>query len=57
MELIPTLLFILAVVAVGWAAFWFIDQGIPEPMRMVAKAVVAVVGLLVLLSRLHPGIV
>lgn len=55
MEIVPFLLFLILVLAVGWVAFWFIDQGVPEPMRMIAKLVVAVVALVVLLGRFYPG--
>lgn len=57
MEVVPTLLFLLVVVAVGYAAFWFIDQGVPPPARMFAKLIVAVIALVVLLGRFYPGVI
>ena len=57
MEIVPILLLLLVVFAVGWTAFWFIDQGVPPPMRMVAKLIVAVVALIILLGRFYPGVI
>lgn len=49
--------FVLFVVLVGWTAFWFIDQGVPVPGRMIAKLIVAIVALVILAAHFVPGLI
>ena len=52
MEIVTILLWLIVLVAVCWVAFWLIDQiGIGPPINMLLKAVVAIIGLVVLLER------
>ncbi len=52
MEIVTILLWLIVLVAVCWVAFWLIDQiGIGPPINMLLKAVVAIIGLIVLLER------
>ena len=54
--LIGLLIWLVIIVAVIWIAFWIIDQAFPEPIRMVAKVVVGLIGLLILAYRFLPGL-
>lgn len=52
MDIITILLWLVVLVAVCWVAFWLIDQiGIGPPINLLLKAVVAIIGLVVLLER------
>lgn len=55
MTLITLLLLILGILVVGSLAYWIITKFFPEPMRMLALAVVGIILLLVLLSQFFPG--
>lgn len=47
---ITILIGLLVLVAICWVAFWLIDSmGLPSPINWIAKAIVALIGLLVLL--------
>ena len=49
-EAIYILIALLVLVGVCWVAFWLVDKiGLPSPMNWIAKAIVALIGLLVLL--------
>ncbi len=47
-----TLLVILLIIAVVWCGFWMVNEiGLPHPLNMVAKAVVAIIGLYLLFMQ------
>jgi hypothetical protein len=49
---IHLLIVVLVILLVAFAAFWLVDRvGLPSPMNWIARAIVALVALLVLLSR------
>jgi hypothetical protein len=48
------LLLVLGVVVVGLLAYWVITKFFPEPMRMVALAIVGVLLLVVVLASFFP---
>jgi hypothetical protein len=49
---IHLLILVLVILLVAFAAFWLVDKiGLPAPMNWIARAIVALVALLVLLSR------
>lgn len=54
--MVDILILLIIILAVGYVAFWFIDQGIPEPMRMIAKLLVAVLALLAIFKYVLPVI-
>lgn len=49
---IHLLIVVLVILLVAFAAFWLVDKiGLPSPMNWIARAIVALIALLVLLSR------
>jgi hypothetical protein len=49
---IALLINVLVILLVAYAAFWLVDRiGLPSPMNWVAKAIVALIALVVLLNR------
>lgn len=49
---IHILILVLVILLVAFAAFWLVDKiGLPSPMNWIARAIVALIALLVLLSR------
>jgi hypothetical protein len=52
--LISTLVFVLIVVLIAWAALYIIDRSIPGEFRMPAKLIVGAIALIALLMRLLP---
>jgi hypothetical protein len=51
--MLTILLVILLIVVAGWAAFWFIAQsGMPAPAQMIARVIVAILGLIALFSAI-----
>jgi hypothetical protein len=49
---VHVLIAVLVILSVAFAAFWLVDKiGLPAPMNWVARAIVALIALLVLLSR------
>ncbi len=55
MTVLSLLLLILGILVVGTICYWVITKFFPEPMRMLALAVVGILLLLVLLSQFFPG--
>ena len=55
MTIVSLLILILVVVAIGCLAYWIVNKFFPEPMRMIALAVVGVLLLLVVLYQFFPG--
>jgi hypothetical protein len=50
--IIHLLIVILIIALVAYVAFWLVDKiGLPHPINWIAKAIVALVALLMLLSR------
>lgn len=43
--MISAFVVLIIILACGYAAFWFIDSGMPAPMNVIAKILVAVLGL------------
>ena len=54
--MINVFILLLLIVAAGYAAFWFINQGLPEPMRMIARVIVVILALLAIWQYVLPGI-
>jgi hypothetical protein len=52
MALIPLLISILVLFLIAWLAYWVITTFFPEPVRMVALAIVGVILLLIILGML-----
>lgn len=49
---IHILIVVLVVLLVAFAAFWLVDKiGLPSPMNWIARAIVALIALLVLLTK------
>lgn len=49
---IHLLIVVLVILLVAFAAFWLVDRiGLPSPMNWIARAIVALIALLVLLTR------
>jgi len=49
---IHLLILVLVILLVAFAAFWLVDKiGLPSPMNWIARAIVALIALLVLLTR------
>ena len=55
MTIVSLLILILVIVAIGCLCYWVITKFFPEPMRMIALAVVGVLLLLVVLFQFFPG--
>lgn len=53
--ILETLLVLIVILAIGYVAFWFIDAGIPEPMRMIAKLIVALLALVAIVRYVLPA--
>lgn len=52
MSLVTLLVVILVAILIVWLLFWLIDStGIPSPMNVVAKVIVAIVAVLIVLER------
>ena len=55
--MIASLIFLLILVLVVWVAFWLVDSiGLPYPGNWIAKAVVALVALVVLYQKFGAGL-
>jgi len=54
--LVSALIVLLIIVACGYVAFWFINEGLPEPMKLVAKIIVAVLGLIAIWQYVLPAV-
>jgi len=53
--LLSTLIFLLIVVALVWAAMWIIAQiGAPYPIGTILRAIVGIIGLIAILYKLLP---
>ena len=53
--LLSTLIFVLIVVVLVWAAMWMINKiGAPYPIGMILRAIVAIIGLIAILYKLLP---
>ncbi len=53
--LLSTLIFLLIVVALVWAALWMIAQiGAPHPIGMILRLIIVVIGLIAILYKLLP---
>lgn len=53
--MVNALVLLIIILACGYACFWFIDQGVPEPMRWVARIIVALLGILAIVQYVLPG--
>lgn len=56
MTVIQVLVALLVIVGVGYLAYWIITKFFPEPMRMIALAIVGVILLVFLMVVFFPGL-
>jgi len=50
--MLTMLLWVILIIAVGYAVFWFIDNaGVPYPLNMLAKVVIAVICIAAIFER------
>jgi hypothetical protein len=52
--LISTLVFVLVVLVLVWAAIYIVDQTLPPNVHLPAKVVIGILGLIAILYRLLP---
>lgn len=53
-HLLQALIYLLVIIAAGYGAFWFTDMGIPEPMRWIAKLLIAILGIVAIVLYVLP---
>ncbi len=53
--MVNALILLIIIIAAGYGCFWFIDQGAPEPIKWVAKLLVALLGVLAILQYVMPA--
>lgn len=52
MSIVTLLIVILVAILIVWLLFWLIDAtGVPHPINVVAKVIVAIVAVLIVLQR------
>jgi glucan phosphoethanolaminetransferase (alkaline phosphatase superfamily) len=50
--MLPLLIALVVIILVAWACFWLIDSsGIPHPINMIAKVIVALIAVVALLTK------
>ena len=54
--IIAVFITLIVIVAICYVCFWLIDAAFPEPIRLVAKIIVGIVGLVAIVQYILPAV-
>lgn len=54
--IIAVFITLIVIVAICYVCFWLIDAAFPEPIRLVAKIIVGIVGLVAIVQYVLPAV-